>query len=67
MKKVFFSVAAIALLACMSSCKKDYTCSCTGGSAGSRTYDLQDLSKSDAETACDAYASGGIVHTSCSL
>jgi len=58
MKKVIL-VAAVGVLALVSSsCKKDYTCSCTetasGIISGSSTTDtlLIDMSKSDAETSC---------------
>jgi hypothetical protein len=63
MKKVLLSVAVIAALASFSSCKKDYTCTCNF-SGQTFTYELKDLSKSDAETACDVYSIGGY---SCSL
>lgn len=56
MKKLLF-VAALAVFA-LSSCKKDYTCTCTLeflGQTSSTTVDYEGLSKSeaeDAETAC---------------
>jgi hypothetical protein len=64
MKSTFFGAAALLALMCsFSSCKKDYTCTCTGNGT-SFSYELKDVSKSDAETACNVYAVGGL---NCSL
>jgi hypothetical protein len=54
MKKLIIAVAAVAFLA---SCKKDYTCECTTtglGLTSTVSADLGKQSKSDAEDACSA-------------
>ena len=57
MKKVLFLLGAIAIVAgTMTSCKKNYTCTCTvssGGVSQTYTYDLGKIKKADAKTACD--------------
>jgi hypothetical protein len=58
MKKVLLPILALAALT-MTSCKKDYTCTCTGyidgvavpGSASSTTINAK---KSDAESKCNS-------------
>ena len=51
MKKLLF-VFAIAGVAALSSCKKEYTCTCTAdGVSSSVTFDK--MKKSDAEDKCD--------------
>lgn len=50
MKKVLF--AAVAVLA-LASCKKDYSCECEYNGA-KYTYQLKDVKKKDASSACDA-------------
>jgi hypothetical protein len=59
MKKVLF--AAVAVLA-LASCKKDWSCECKGVSSTSTdfTMPLKDLSKKDADKACEAYEYSGI-------
>lgn len=55
MKKVLSIAAASLVILGMSSCKKDYTCKCSGnflGTAWEETYDLGKQKKSDAEDAC---------------
>ncbi|MBL1280588.1 MAG: hypothetical protein COA33_009960 [Fluviicola sp.] len=59
MKKII-GVAAFAVLGmvALSSCKKDYVCTCTD--AGSTiTIDINNVKKSTAESACAVYATGG--------
>ncbi len=58
MKKVFTFIAAVAIVASLSSCKKDYTCDCTVTAAGISTTSSSAITakKSDAESACDAMA-----------
>ena len=50
MKKVLV-VAAVAMLA-LASCKKDFTCECTGLTSGLNTYEKTGKGK-DAESACN--------------
>lgn len=76
MKKLI-PVAAVAALAMMfTSCKKDYTCTCTttsgGTTIGTTDVALGKQKKKDAETACNGHASsssvGGVtVAVSCKL
>jgi hypothetical protein len=76
MKKLF-PLAAIAVFAVMfTSCKKDYTCTCTQTVTGSTpvttTVSLGKQTKSDADKACSNYnvtssAGGTSVTTSCHL
>ncbi len=57
MKKVLFLAVAIASVTSLSSCKKDYTCSCTYDLLGTSTtasIEIAKSSKADATTACDA-------------
>lgn len=75
MKKIFFSVVLTLVTATMfTSCKKDYTCTCTTtvGSIGStKAYDLPNQRIHDANEACERYESdannGGIGTTNCHL
>ena len=54
MKKL--SILAIAALAfSFASCKKDYTCSCTGGPAGSDISYTGKMKKKDANTWCESW------------
>ena len=50
MKKVLLAVAVVAILA---SCKKDYTCECTILGVTTPT-EIKDAKKADAEDACNA-------------
>jgi hypothetical protein len=55
MKKVLV-VVAVAGLFSFSSCKKDFTCTCTGGTGGNpAALTIADAKKADAETACSTY------------
>lgn len=59
MKKITL-LAAVIVAASFASCKKNYTCVCTGTSSGlsaSYTYDLGKIKKSDAKSSCDAAGS----------
>ncbi len=64
MKKIIL-LAIVATTASLTSCKKNYTCTCTynytGGTA--ETYTIRDT-KSNATTTCNSYATG---ITSCSI
>ena len=55
----------------LSSCKKDWTCTCTTtvlGQTSTSTVTLKDLKKSEAEDACEGYqVSAGGVSASCEL
>lgn len=63
MKKVFTALAIVALLGA-TSCKKDYTCTCTDGDV----LPIDNAKKSDAEDACDALdALNSIASGSCTL
>jgi len=51
MKKVFSFLAVVVFIATFTSCKKDYTCTCTIAGVEQATP-LDDMKKSDAEDAC---------------
>jgi len=55
MKQLFILVAVATLTLTFSSCskEKDYTCTCTLGGVETPTV-LEDMTKSEAETACEA-------------
>jgi len=57
MKKLLSIAAVTVALVSLSSCKKDYTCSCTYTATGLGTQTtnttIADAKKKDAETACD--------------
>ena len=62
MKKFVLFVAAAATLG-LTSCKKDWTCTCTYGSE-TESYDINGKTKKDAEAQCEGKASvGGITFT----
>jgi hypothetical protein len=75
--KKFAPILAIAVLGVMfTSCKKDYTCSCSYNLAGtplSQDYALGKQKKGDAKSACDTYQTNfnnnvaGAASVSCSL
>lgn len=68
MKKVtlFLSVAALAFS--FTSCKKDYTCKCTGSGGWSYDIALNDYKKKDAEDVCTtAKTTWAAFGASCSL
>jgi hypothetical protein len=73
MKKLLFSVLAVSAIG-LTSCKKDYTCTCVStGSGYNSTYSATaHLKKKDAQAWCDAgnssASSGGFNYTTtCSL
>ncbi len=55
MKKVLLT--AIVAVAALSSCTKDYTCSCTNDLTGlpEQPLEINDASKSDAENRCERW------------
>ncbi|MBX3163940.1 MAG: hypothetical protein KF900_05625 [Bacteroidetes bacterium] len=57
MKKIVMIAAVVALS--MASCKKDYTCECSGGSipAGLAKIEYKKVKKKDAQSSCDALSS----------
>lgn len=68
MKKIIFTLAVVAFAAVsFTSCKKDYTCTCTIlGQTSSTTYEK--TTKDDAQTKCDqANTASAILGGSCKL
>lgn len=66
MKKVIFAIAALGLIS-LTSCKKKYTCECTGGVIPTVTSP-EKIKKSDAETWCNAYnTTNALAGGSCKL
>ena len=58
MKKITL-LAAVVIAASFASCKKNYTCVCTGTQSGSTasysyTYDLGKIKKKDAKSTCNS-------------
>jgi hypothetical protein len=53
MKKYLLILAAVGMIAGLSSCKKDYTCTCTV-SGTTLPVLIENASKSDADDVCDA-------------
>lgn len=69
MKKNTVLVAALALLS-LTSCKKDYTCTCTDPAdpTSNQAFPFKDAKKKDAQSACDQWNSlYAIDGGSCSL
>ncbi len=67
MKKSLLSAFGVALLLLATSCKKDYTCTCTVLGVSNDTP-LNDYTKSDAKEACDkSSSSAAILGGSCTL
>lgn len=54
MKKIAILAFAAILTFGASSCKKDYTCTCTGTNVGTFGGTYQNVKKSDAKDACSA-------------
>ncbi|MBA2407352.1 MAG: hypothetical protein H0V65_05105 [Chitinophagales bacterium] len=52
MKKLFF-IASVTLAVGFTSCKKDYTCTCTENGTNVGVVGIPNSSKSDAQTLCD--------------
>ena len=73
MKKLFGILFVVGLVVALSSCKKDWTCECTMTDSATSTstttsYNINDVTKGDAESACTAYEiSAGTVTYSCEL
>ena len=71
MKKLLFLAVAIASVTSLSSCKKDYTCSCTydDGLGGTGTFaaEYTGVKKADAEEACDLVESASAGYYTCEL
>lgn len=68
MKKVFLIATAAVFVLAFTSCKKDYTCDCTGTDAWTYSYTMTDVTKKDAEASCDAAnATWSSFGASCSL
>lgn len=63
MKKI--TLVAVVLLVCasMTSCKKDWTCTCSDPTGDSETIAIKDKKKKDAQSACNTldvlWATGG--------
>lgn len=56
MKKIA-PIAALALLAvAFTSCKKDYTCSCSDSTGDKQEIEIKDAKKKDAKAACDGWS-----------
>lgn len=70
-KSILIAVAAVAVLSV--SCKKTYTCSCTGTDlpANFKSFEYPKMKKADAESSCDAQQTtlknGGYSDASCSI
>jgi hypothetical protein len=63
MKKIALTLAGIAFVAVtLTSCKKDYTCTCTFDIAGvsGSVSETQKLSKKDAEEWCEGESTTGV-------
>lgn len=64
MKKVSLFLSAVALVATISSCSKEYTCECSGTGITSSTTTAEFKKKADAEAWCNkSYSSGGATIT----
>ena len=53
MKKVALLAAVVGMFS-MTSCKKDYTCECSGDSEYTSNVEIKKAKKKDAEATCDA-------------
>ena len=68
MKKVLLMVAVAAFAMTTTSCKKDYTCTCTdpvstyNPTADVYTYQMNDVKKKDAKAACNSLGSIWIIN-----
>lgn len=70
MKKITFVIVCAVMAATMSSCEKNYTCTCVypGSSIGTTTTNFKTKKKSDAEASCGAQNVGAKVYGgSCAL
>jgi len=59
MKKIIMSLSIIALFAGTTSCKKDYTCSCTATDTFWNVSYTQNMKKKDATAWCDTWNGSG--------
>ncbi|MGC4056907.1 MAG: hypothetical protein QM743_02150 [Chitinophagaceae bacterium] len=67
MKKVIFAIAALGLIS-LTSCKKEYTCSCTAAGQTTDVKTEKKVKKSEAEDMCSALsAQYAILGGSCAL
>jgi hypothetical protein len=71
--RTIFVMAGLSILA-FTSCKKDYSCTCTttvGSVSTTKAYDLENQTHRDADDACERYErdanNGGIGTTNCHL
>lgn len=55
---MFFVAAAVAVIS-LSSCKKDYTCSCTANNDMNDISYTEEMKKKDAEEWCDSWDTSG--------
>ncbi|MBX7225095.1 MAG: hypothetical protein K1X55_03635 [Chitinophagales bacterium] len=53
MKKITISGVALMLMLSLTSCKKDYTCSCSLGGVELEKIQYKDMKKSEAQDKCD--------------
>lgn len=67
MKKIAPIVMVALLAVAFTSCKKEYTCSCTFGSETKDIPSGTKLSKKDAKTWCEGYKLAGVTDFSCKL
>ncbi|MBS1587833.1 MAG: hypothetical protein JSS82_20055 [Bacteroidetes bacterium] len=70
MKKVFFFTALVFVIFSLTSCKKDWLCTCSNATTGigAATYQVKNAAKKDAQSTCDNYDNYWKVYgTSCSL
>lgn len=74
MKKIGLLGLTLVAALSFSSCKKDYSCTCTTTVAGvstTKTHDLQNQNYKDADEACDRFEAdannGGVGTTNCHL
>lgn len=66
MKKLVLAVAALGLIS-LTSCKKEYTCSCTTTGLGTVEGKTGKMTKKDAKAACEKEVSVGGITTKCEL
>jgi len=68
MKKVLSILAVSAFVFTLSSCKKDYTCECSGEGGWDFSGEMKDVKKKDAEEVCDSWnATYSMFGASCEL
>jgi hypothetical protein len=72
MKKSFVFILSLSLIIMFStSCKKDFSCTCTYkdviGAPDTLTWEIDEAKKKDAEEACENYTFEGWTDTNCTL